>query len=413
MTNPTDISSAYDAALADPGPSNGEEWPCPCCGADAIYYSGLDRYVHANGADNRRCWAHISQGKTDPVTPVLADQVLARSALHNLPDPEPLIGNVLDRGTFALLYRERGVGKSFIAQDWGASVATNRPWQGRPVSQSNVLYIAAEGAFGLKGRMQAWETGWHTKIEDGALDVLPKAVNLTDFTQVGNLGALIQWAGYELIIVDTLSRCMLGVDENSAKECGAVLEVLHRLREKTPGGRGVVLAVHHSGKDGKTFRGSSVFEAGADTVYSATRDGAVILLERKKRKDGPEHDRHELKLDPIQGTNSAVLGVDRRVDKPERADRLLSTFIHHFVHTGASKADLRKVAEMPDATFFRAISDLLECGDLINDGTEKRPFYKVAGENLSTLSTTCPPPEQICPSTHPLFRGVEDPWMDR
>ena len=54
------------------------------------------------------------------------------------------------------------------------------------------------------------------------------------------------------------------------------------------------------GKDAKTFRGSSAFEAGADTVYSVTLDGAVIILDREKRKDGPKVDTHRLKLGPVR-----------------------------------------------------------------------------------------------------------------
>ena len=354
MTNPADILTAYQAAfVGDPGPSEGvnlTDTPFPDC-------SG--------------------KGGTPDVRPVLADLVLTRADLRKLPDPQSLIGNVLDQGTTALLYGKWGTAKSFIGVDWAASVATERKWQGRHVEKRRVLYVASEGAFGFKGRVQAWETGWQTTISDKDLAVLPMPVNLTRALDVANLSALISWGGYSFVILDTLARCMVGADENSAKDCGIVVDAMTRLLRHTPEGRGVILGVHHAGKDGKTLRGSSAFESGADTVYSTIKDGAVITLNREKRKDGPEYDRHQLKLDPIQGSGSAVLGVDRRVDKPERADRLLSTFIHHFVHTGASKADLRKVAEMPDATFFRAISDLLECGDLINDGTEKRPFYKV------------------------------------
>jgi Bifunctional DNA primase/polymerase, N-terminal/AAA domain len=68
-------------------------------------------------------------------TPVLADLLLTRSALRDLPKPEPLIDNVLDQGTVALLYGMWGSGKSFIGQDWGLSVATRRPWQGRHTEQ--------------------------------------------------------------------------------------------------------------------------------------------------------------------------------------------------------------------------------------------------------------------------------------
>ena len=115
-------------------------------------------------------------------------------------------------------------------------------------------------------------------------------------------------------------------------------------------------------------------------MYFTAHDGAVITLDREKRKDGPERDHHELKLDPIEGTGSAVISARNLstlgVDKSERADRLLSTFVHHFVHTGASKAELRNVADMPPATFHRALGDLLKHGDLTNTGTDTRPFYK-------------------------------------
>jgi hypothetical protein len=314
-------------------------------------------------------------------TPVLADMLLNRSALRSLPNPEPLIGNVLDQGTTALLYGRHGTSKTFIALDWAASVATGRPWQGRQTERRRVLYVAAEGAFGFKRRVDAWESAWGYEIGDDDIDVLPRPVNLTRPIEVANLTALVEWNGYGFIVLDTLARSMVGADENSAKDCGVVVDVMTRLVGHTPGGRGVVLGVHHAGKDGKTFRGSSVFEAGADTVYSTIRDdcGAVIL-NREKRKDGPEHDRHELRLDPIPGTGSVAISVHRGVNKPERANRLLSIFVHHFAATGASKSELRNVAEMDPATFYRAVSDLLRAGDLVNTGTDKRPFYKRVAE---------------------------------
>ena len=311
-------------------------------------------------------------------TPLLAGALLNRSALRSLPNPEPLINNVLDQGTTALLFGRHGTLKTFIALDWAASVATGRPWQGRRTEQQRVLYVAGEGAFGFKKRIEAWESGWQTEIADTDLDILPKPVNLTRPLDVANLAALIEWNGYGLVVLDTLARCMVGADENSAKDCGIVVDALQRLLSHTPAGRGVVLGVHHSGKDGKTFRGSSAFEAGADTVYSTVKDGAVVILNREKRKDGPEYDRHDLRLDPIVGTESAAISVHRGGGQTERADKLLSTFVQHFGATGASKAELRNVAEMATATFHRALTDLVKSGQLINHGTDQRPFYKQA-----------------------------------
>jgi hypothetical protein len=171
---------------------------------------------------------------------------------------------------------------------------------------------------------------------------------------------------------------MVGADENSAKDIGIVVDNLYRLLDKTPGRRGVVLGVHHTGKDGKTLRGSSAFEGGVDTVYSVASDGAVIVLDREKRKDGPPGDVHRLTLDLIKGTVSGVMSAHQTDQPLDRADMLLSVFIHHFSETGATKVELRHVADMPSATFHRALSVLLKRRDLVNNGTDKRPFYHLA-----------------------------------
>ncbi|MGV0807051.1 hypothetical protein [Mycolicibacterium setense] len=53
-------------------------------------------------------------GNNEP--PLYADRILTRTDLRALPDPEPLIDNVLDQGTTALLYGHRGTYKTFIAR---------------------------------------------------------------------------------------------------------------------------------------------------------------------------------------------------------------------------------------------------------------------------------------------------------
>lgn len=314
------------------------------------------------------------RGATAP----LGARLLSRSALRGLPDPEPLIEGVLDKGSIALLYGRWGTGKSFLALDWACCVATGRAWQGRRTERERVLYVAAEGAYGLKGRLDAWETGWRTTVPGvGSLDVLPAPVNLTRGVEVAELAALVEVNRYGLVVVDTLARCMVGADENSAKDCGEVVDALHRIREAS--GRGVVLAVHHAGKDGRTFRGSSAFEAGADTVYAVHRDGAVIVLEREKRKDGPVADTHRLRLVPIEGTPSAVVKASHLGETHlDRAAVLLSHFQSHFATTGAHASELREVSELPKATFYRALNDLVKRGELVNVGTDKRPFYRLA-----------------------------------
>ena len=281
--------------------------------------------------------------------PVLYDRLLTRSALRDLPDPEPLIGNVLDQGTTALLYGKWGTAKTFIALDWAACVATGKAWQDRPTEQRRVLYVVGEGAFGFKGRIDAWEVGWQTALSDEALHILPVPVNLTNAAQLNNLRALVSWGGYSLVVLDTLARCMVGGDENSAKDCGLVVDAMARVLASTPGGRGVVLGVHHAGKDGKTLRGSSAFEAAADTVYFTARDGGVITLDREKRKDGPETDSHLLEIDPMPGTSSAVVSRARSVPDGlgtnRFAEQLYSIFIQSFSGTGATKTELRLAAK--------------------------------------------------------------------
>jgi hypothetical protein len=319
-------------------------------------------------------------GSEEDPTPVYADRLLTRSDLDKLPDPEPLIHNTLDQGTTALLYGTWSTAKTFIALDWAASVATARSWQGRSSEQRRVLYVMGEGAFGFKGRVAAWELGWRTDVSDDWFSILPVPVNLANSAEVANLQALIVWGGYSFVVLDTLARCMVGSDENSAKDCGIVVDSMTRLLAVTPDGRGVILGVHHAGKDGKTLRGSSAFESGVDTVYFTSRDEGVITLTREKRKDGPEHDHHMLKIDPITGTDSAVISVHREDGQTARGGQLLSTFVQLFGQTGASKAELKLACGMSTGTFYRALSDLLKAGDLHNIGTDQRPFYKLAGK---------------------------------
>jgi putative DNA primase/helicase len=73
-----------------------------------------------------------------------------------MPDPEWLIDGILPANKLSVVYGASGTGKSFLALDWGLSIATGTGWQGNRVKQGGVAYIAAEKGPGYKHRIQAW-----------------------------------------------------------------------------------------------------------------------------------------------------------------------------------------------------------------------------------------------------------------
>lgn len=315
-------------------------------------------------------------GDEQPGTPSkFTARLLTRSDLKTLPNPEPLVTNVVDQGTTALLYGKWGTGKSFIALDWSMCVATGKTWQTRTTEQRKILYVAAEGAHGIKLRVNAWEKAWSSRVSDDWFHVLPIPVNLTNISDISEIVTLVKDTGYGMVIFDTLARCMVGADENSAKDAGVVINTLTEVKEATADGMGLVLGVHHTGKDAKTLRGSSAFESGVDTVYYTSVENGRITLEREKRKDGPVDDVHKLRIEPVDGTESAVVSLGGVADSLTRADRLFAIICQKSATSGIADAQLKTFAQaagMSERTYMRGRDDLLKDGRVVNIGTAKK-----------------------------------------
>lgn len=47
---------------------------CPACGAKAVYSPPIDRYLHADGSANDRCWVRTVRGDTPYMPPAVGWQ---------------------------------------------------------------------------------------------------------------------------------------------------------------------------------------------------------------------------------------------------------------------------------------------------------------------------------------------------
>lgn len=355
--------------------------PAPCAGIPPM---GVQAERQPEASQQRA--EHQQAETTESADPAKELGVLTREQVRDLPPVEPLIESTVDRRSLAVLAGPWGSAKTFVGLDWACCVASGKPWQARAVhgpqgegDSAAALYVSGEGAYGLNARISAWETA--RRADADRLLILPSAVNLTAPSEVARLTDVLRQHCIRLLVIDTLSRCTPGVDENNAKDMSLVVHYLDRLRTATEDGVSVIV-VHHTGKDRVTVRGSSVLEGAADCVYQSDANGRQIRLTRTKRKDGPLPDVHTLTLDPVAGTDSVVLSAT--AGTTNASERVLSAFVSAFEHTGASKAELRNVASMPSASFHRGLDALVSSGTLVNRGSEKRPFYKLQTSELTT-----------------------------
>jgi hypothetical protein len=201
---------------------------------------------------------------------------------------DDFVEDLLIAGQMSVVYGPSNSGKTFFATDLAAHVALGRTWRDRDVSQGGCLYIAAEGAWGIKNRLVAFRQHYDV-AGDVPFAVLPQAVNM--FDSVEDLDRLINtvrvlardMGGLRLIVLDTLSRVAAGADENSAKDASIVVASADKLRALT--GAHVML-IHHTGKDSaRGARGSSVWRASCDTeIEIEAGEGMSVARVTKQRE---------------------------------------------------------------------------------------------------------------------------------
>jgi hypothetical protein len=192
---------------------------------------------------------------------------------------------MLYRDGLAVVFGPPGAAKSFLMLDIALSVATGRPWRGRPVKRGRVHYVMAEGQATNMLRTRAWLQHHDVNLTDpeGWFDAFPQAVLLTE-AGVVDYQREVERDKPDLIVLDTKNLMFAG-KESQGDDYGAMLRVLHQLRAAAADGCAIVLIDHTGLGDDTRVRGSNAQKGGVETEVRVVevRDGVrEVTVERDK-----------------------------------------------------------------------------------------------------------------------------------
>ena len=317
-------------------------------------------------------------------------RILRDAELEALPDPEFLLAPFLLQRSLTVVYGPPAAGKSFLLLDWASCIASGRSWLGHAVSPGPAVYIAGEGIGGIRKRVQAWK---HERRHTGpiGLFIVTSAVQLHMPEHVFALrDELLATIGRPpaLIIADTLSRCMVGGDENSSRDIGQAIAGADFLRDQLGA---TVLLAHHALKNGEAERGSSALRGAADTMFSLREEDGLRSLETTKQKDIPSAPKISLSLESVGG--SCVLRLadataprnDCSANERTAIDVLQRISLSDGVSCSVWLASA-KGAGLSERTFYNARKTLVEKALVSKVG---RANYVVSAAGLQELQENC------------------------
>ena len=305
--------------------------------------------------------------------------LLTRSDLGQLPSIEWLVDSVVPATGLSVLYGPSGAGKTFAALSMAYAVAVGIDWLGRGTLPGPVVYIAAEGRSGLRSRIEALERV-HGLAAD-SLYVLPEAVQLGRERDVAALEEALTSLPQPpaLIIVDTLARCLVGGDENSAKDVGLFVAGVDRLRETF---ECAVLVVHHSGKAGDSYRGSSALVGAADAVIRFEGHGGILTMHCEKLKDAEHFDNVNALLMQSEDSCLVVLSDGTAPTKDAPATRRVVEALAELRGEWITRPELAKRLGYPStsSTIHKAVRAAHGAGFIEVDTTGKTHKLRAVSE---------------------------------
>lgn len=286
----------------------------------------------------RSVWAH--RGLTDVIEGLVASPAPGEAReLHMLtvddllaqPAPTWLNDQRLPERGLAVMYGESQSGKTFLALDAALAVARGAPWFGRDCRAGGVIYVAAEGR--LRDRVDAYKRHHNLCANDFAgLRIIEESADLSGPTRdVQRLTERIAEAtdaigSVALVVIDTVARVMPGADENSGKDMGGFIAAARRIEDACGG---LVLCVHHSGKDStKGARGHSSLRCATELEIEVTRDeqSGIRTAKIAKLRDGPDGEILSFRLEcvPLSETRGSCVVASSEAAPQRRQERALS-----------------------------------------------------------------------------------------
>ncbi len=205
------------------------------------------------------------------------------------------VKGVLPETGLAAIIGASGSGKSFLALSMLAAIDAGGEWFGHQVRRCPVVVLALEGQEGVAKRITAYQAHTDHRLSD-QFRVIAESFSLLDIRDRPDLVETLREAGLTdgVLVIDTLNRAAPGADENSSVDMGHLIAACAGLQEQLGG---LVLIVHHSGKDArKGMRGHSSLFAALDAVIEVSRENDVRSWCIAKSKDGEDGLEHPFKL---------------------------------------------------------------------------------------------------------------------
>jgi hypothetical protein len=249
--------------------------------------------------------------RASPFNDIGLDELLQRP-------PKPfLVDGLFARGDHCMIYGDSGTGKSLVSIDTAIRVAMGLPVFGaldtaRPLT---VVYCAEEGLSGLPERFrQACE---HLGLDSDSeafkliriIECTPKLFEDPGEPEcvdvfIGDLRAIESDQGYQidLVIIDTYADAARGANENDNGDTGTINA---RIAEIIKAIGCAVLLVHHTTKNGESFRGASAIKAKCDQMAEVVGLDGVRTISCFKSKDAPPFTSQRFKL--VKSGESAVV----------------------------------------------------------------------------------------------------------
>ena len=213
-------------------------------------------------------------------------QLVPASQLDKYPSVNHLADTHIVARGLNVLFGPSGCFKSFYMLHQALTIAQTAP----------VLYIAAEGTSGLNIRIKAWCDYWQRKPDN--LHFILHEINLLDGFAIDGLIKQTQedLPGTALVVFDTYARCLVGGDENAAKDTGKAIQNCSKIQREL---KAAVDLVHHTNRAERGERGSGAMRGASDAMIEMNDSDGVIRVMCSKTKDGQPWETELFRFSPV------------------------------------------------------------------------------------------------------------------